>query len=102
MSISTLAVLVLTVTITVIDGTDCECDYNVHRNKFYGDQECFTAYYKLNNNLLGYKVYNDTTIGKLTDTFCTGKCGSMLKDILYYEDRANFYDRRVSQTSVVL
>ena len=102
MSVSTLAILVLTVTITVINGTDCECDYNVNRNKFYGDQECFTAYYELNQHLIGNEDYNDTTISKLSDTFCNGKCGSMLNDILYYEDRVNFYDRQVSQTSIVL
>ena len=95
MSLPTLAIVVLTITVSAVTGTDCECLYNLYKNRFYSNQECFNTYYKLRENLLGRGGYNDTTIGKLINTFCGGNCGLNLWSLLGYEDQVDFYDRRV-------
>ena len=88
--------MVLTITASVVTGTDCKCQYNLYKNRFYSNQECFNSYYKLKENLLGRGGYNDTTIGKLINTFCGGNCGPNLGHLLGYEHQVYFYDRRVS------
>ena len=101
MSVTILATLVLVIT-TVVNGTDCECQYNSYRNQFYGTQECFNSHYKLKENMLGSRDYNDTTISQLIKTFCDdSNCGSLLYHLLAYEKDVAFYDRqKVSQICV--
>ena len=97
MSLPTLAILLLTIAVCIVSGIEYEYEYNRVRNEFYGNQECFTAYYKLHKILFKKEDYNDRKVTKLIDTFCIGKCGSLLSNILQNEDRVRFYDRRVSQ-----
>ena len=96
MSLPTLAILLLTITASAVTGTDCKCQYNLYKNRFYSNQECFNSYYKLRENLLERGGYNDTTISKLVNTFCGENCGPNLNSLLEYEDQIKFYDRRVS------
>ena len=99
MSVPILATLVLVIA-TVVNGTDCECQYNRYRNEYYGMQECFNTHYKLKQNMLGSRYYNDTTISELIETFCYGSCELALYPVLEYEEQVNFYDREVSQICV--
>ena len=96
MSLSTLAILLLTITASAVTGTDCECQYNLYKNRFYSKQECFNSYDKLGDIIFGNGGYNDTTISKLVNTFCGANCGPNLKSLLEYEEQIKFYDRRVS------
>ena len=98
MSLAALVILLLTTTASTVSGIEYEYEYNRVRNEFYGNQECFAAYYKLHKILFGKEDYNDRKVTKLIDTFCNGKCGSLLSNILQYEDRVKFYDRRVGQS----
>ena len=99
MSLPILATLVLVIA-TVVNSTDCECQYNSYRNEYYGMQECFNSHYKLKENMLGSGGYNDTTISKLIETFCYGSCGTLLYSVLACEEQVTFYDRQVSQICV--
>ena len=103
MSVCTLAIIVLAVMTTAVNGaevTDCECQYNLWKNRFYATQQCFNSYYELKENVLGRGGYNDTTIDKLISTFCGGTCGTARTNLLNYEYQVYFHDTRVSQITM--
>ena len=99
LAVMSLPILVILLIISTVSGIEYEYEYKYNhvRNEFYGNQECFNAYYKLHKILFEKEDYNDRKVTKLIDTFCDGKCGSLLSNILQYEDHVRFYDRRVSQ-----
>ena len=94
MLISVLAVLSLAVTTTSVSGNDCECEYNLARNDFHGDQKCFTTYNKIQRNWY-FIIINASTY---SDTLCNGNCGAALNRILYYSDRVCANTTEVSTT----
>ena len=99
MLITVLAVLPLTITTTIVSGNDCECEYNNALNDFHGDQQCFSAYYEIQQNW-GNDTFDDTTAYR--DTLCNGSCGAALNSILYYQDHVTFDSRQVSTCTTLL
>ena len=93
MSVIVLTFLSLTIASTFVIGEDCGCEYNLTRNNFYGDQECFVAYTNIAQTLRE-DDHNETFIRIHADTLCNGNCGAKLSRILYYQDRTSFFDRR--------
>ena len=96
MLITVLAVLSLAITTTTVSGNDCECEFNLARNDFHGDQKCFTTYYKIQQNWYNSYIINNT--GTYSDTLCNGNCGAALNRILYYSDRVDTNTTEVSTT----
>ena len=92
MPIIVLTILSLVFT-AIVSSDDCECGYNLARNDFYGNQDCFTAYDNIENHL-----NNDTysgTINEHINNMCTGRCGDVANRILHYKDRVTYYNRKV-------
>ena len=85
MLITVLVVMSLSITTTTVSGNDCECEYNLARNDFHGDQKCFTAYYQIERGWLKYLYSIDGTT-TYRDTLCTGNCGTALNRLVYYID----------------
>ena len=75
MSITALAFLCLTITITIVNGNQCDCEWNLARNDFFGNQECFAANQQIRENLI---VNNSDSTNSTTDptnlinTICYG------------------------------
>ena len=92
------AVLCLTITTTTVSGNECECQYNLAQNDFFGNQECFTAYYEIQQFWNDRDFDNATTSPPYNSTLCNGNCGNALNRILYYQDRVTSDSRQnVSQ-----
>ena len=88
MSLIVLAILSLTIAIAMVSSYDCRCEQTLASNDFYGNHNCFTAYYKIEQHL-NNKYYIDD-INKEIDTLCNGKCGEAANRVLYYRDRTRF------------
>ena len=97
----TLAFLCWTITTTIVNGNECECEWNLARNEFFGNQECFSAYRLIRRNLIAINnsamIDNVTSFDTLINTLCYGHCGNALNRILYYADRV--LDRSTDQVS---
>ena len=84
MLVTVFVVLSLTITTTTVMSDDCEDQYTLALNDFFGDQECFTAYYQIQQSWQN-SIFDDATT--YSDTLCNGNCGAALNRILYYQDR---------------
>ena len=82
-------------------GNDCEDHYTLAQNDFFGDQECFTAYYKIQQNFSN-SIFDFDDATTYSDTLCNGNCGAALNRILYYRDRVGTYTREVSTTLITI
>ena len=86
-TVFTVLSLIITTTTVTVSGNECECQFNLAQNDFFGDQECFTAYYEIQQDWTNHNFDNATTSPTYSDTLCSGNCGNALNRILYYQDR---------------
>ena len=84
----------LIITTATVSGNDCSCELNLANNEFQDDQQCFTAYDQILENL--FRNDSDGVISSHVDTFCKGKCGAIVNRILNYEDRVTRVNRQVN------
>ena len=88
MSLIVFVILSLTIATAVVSSYDCDCEHTLASNDFYGNHDCFNAYYKIEQHLKSKYYIND--ISKEIDTLCNGECGEAANRILYYRDRTRF------------
>ena len=102
MSVTALAFLCLTITTAIVSGNQYECEFNLARNQFFGNQVCFSADQLIRQNLIQF--LNDSSANLpavntlVTNTLCNGQCGNALNRIVYYADRV--LDRSIQVSTI--